>query len=138
MVSVTSLPEGSLSVSARPFCGALRFTSAFRRRNARSKIQPSLFVGRAFEAILVDVAIEELAIQIPWVPINKNAAEIEHGDGAFSHEEKNSNWENDSGRGFSIQRVWLSVEVSADGKMLTMTMHIPGRSAPNVRVFDRE
>jgi len=84
------------------------------------------------------VAIEELAIQIPWVPINKNAAEIEHGDGAFSHEEKNSNWENDSGRGFSIQRVCLSVEVSADGKTLTMTMHIPGRSALNVRVFDRE
>ena len=29
-------------------------------------------------------------------------------------------------------------EVSADGKTLTMTMHIPGRSQPNVRVFDRE
>ena len=84
------------------------------------------------------VAIEELAIQIPWIPINKNAAEIEHGDGAFSHEEKNSNWENDSGRGLSIQRVCLSVKVSVDGKTLTMTMHIPGRNAPNVRVFDGE
>jgi hypothetical protein len=30
------------------------------------------------------------------------------------------------------------VEVSADGKTLTMTMHISGRSEPNVRVFDRE
>jgi len=30
------------------------------------------------------------------------------------------------------------VEVSADGRTLTMTMHIPGRSEPNVRVFDRE
>jgi len=30
------------------------------------------------------------------------------------------------------------MEVSADGKTLTMTMYIPGRSAPNVRVFDRE
>jgi hypothetical protein len=29
-------------------------------------------------------------------------------------------------------------EVSADGKTLTMTMHIPGRSQSNVRVFDRE
>ena len=28
--------------------------------------------------------------------------------------------------------------VSADGKTLTMSMHIPGRSAPNVRVFNRE
>ena len=34
------------------------------------------------------VAIEELAIQIPWVPINKNDAEFEHGDGAFSLEGK--------------------------------------------------
>ena len=39
---------------------------------------------------------------------------------------------------FSIHRACHSVEVSADGKTLTMTMHIPGRSAPNVRVFDRE
>jgi len=34
------------------------------------------------------VAIKKFAIQIPWVPINKNAAEIEHGDRALSHEEK--------------------------------------------------
>src|SRR6267154_5985285 len=32
----------------------------------------------------------------------------------------------------------ISVEVSAGGKTLTMTMHISGRSEPNVRVFDRE
>jgi hypothetical protein len=30
------------------------------------------------------------------------------------------------------------ISVSADGKTLTMTMHIPGRSEPDVRVFERE
>jgi hypothetical protein len=30
------------------------------------------------------------------------------------------------------------VSVSADGKTLTMTVHVPGRSDPNVLVFDRE
>jgi hypothetical protein len=30
------------------------------------------------------------------------------------------------------------VEVSGDGKTLTITTHIPGRSKPNIQVFDRE
>ncbi|HLJ78964.1 MAG TPA: hypothetical protein VKT75_16205 [Acidobacteriaceae bacterium] len=30
------------------------------------------------------------------------------------------------------------ISISEDGKMLTMTMHRPGRSEPNVLVFDRE
>lgn len=30
------------------------------------------------------------------------------------------------------------IEVSSDGKTLTMTIHIPGRSKPNTQVFDRE
>lgn len=30
------------------------------------------------------------------------------------------------------------VEVSEDGKTLTITTHIPGRSKPNIQVFDRE
>jgi hypothetical protein len=30
------------------------------------------------------------------------------------------------------------VEVSADGKTLSMTIHIPGRTKPDVQVFDRE
>ena len=30
------------------------------------------------------------------------------------------------------------IEVSADGKTLTMTIHIPGRDKPDVMVFDRE
>jgi len=30
------------------------------------------------------------------------------------------------------------VGVSADGKTLTITVHIPGRSEPNVQVFERE
>jgi len=30
------------------------------------------------------------------------------------------------------------IEVSADGKTLTMTVHIPGREKPDLMVFDRE
>jgi hypothetical protein len=30
------------------------------------------------------------------------------------------------------------ISVSVDGKMLKITMHIPGRSEPDVRVFERE
>jgi hypothetical protein len=30
------------------------------------------------------------------------------------------------------------ISISADGKTLTMTAHIPGRSQPDVRVFERE
>lgn len=30
------------------------------------------------------------------------------------------------------------VEVSPDGRTLTMTVHIPGQSKPNIQVFDRE
>jgi hypothetical protein len=30
------------------------------------------------------------------------------------------------------------IEVSSDGKTLTMTIHIPGRSKPDIQVFDRE
>lgn len=30
------------------------------------------------------------------------------------------------------------IEVSPDGKTLTMTIHIPGRSKPDIQVFDRE
>lgn len=30
------------------------------------------------------------------------------------------------------------ISVSPDGKSLTITMHIPGRSEPNIQVFERE
>ena len=30
------------------------------------------------------------------------------------------------------------VEVSADGKTLTITTHIPGQAKPNIQVFERE
>jgi len=30
------------------------------------------------------------------------------------------------------------ISVSPDGKTLTMTVHIPGRSEPDVQVFERE
>jgi glutamine synthetase type III len=30
------------------------------------------------------------------------------------------------------------IEVSYDGKMLTMTVHIPGRDKPDIMVFNRE
>jgi len=29
------------------------------------------------------------------------------------------------------------VEISPDGKLLTITTHIPGHSKPNIQVFDR-
>ena len=32
----------------------------------------------------------------------------------------------------------VEAEVSADGKTLTFTIHIPGRTNPNIQVFDRE
>jgi hypothetical protein len=34
--------------------------------------------------------------------------------------------------------VTAKVTVSADGNALTMTVHEPGRSKPNILVFDRE
>ncbi len=35
-------------------------------------------------------------------------------------------------------RYTQQIEVSADGKTLTMTVHIPGRYKPDVMVFNRE
>ena len=32
----------------------------------------------------------------------------------------------------------VDIAVSADGNVLTMTIHIPGRSEPDVQVFERE
>jgi len=50
-----------------------------------------------------------------------------------------------SGRAFAMTRKintkildTQQVEVSPDGKTLTMTIHIPGRSKPDIQVFDRQ
>ncbi len=32
----------------------------------------------------------------------------------------------------------VQIELSTDGKTLTMTTTIPGRTKPNIQVFDRE